>query len=64
MGKWWIRSLYASSTVVKHAVHEQELDKEQKEEKLGREEEEGELAYEPHSPYYSPVHPPEFFEDK
>ena len=26
--------------------------------------EEGELAYEPHSPYYSPVHPPEFYEDE
>ena len=63
-GSWWIRSPYASSTVVNpHAVHKQELDQEQKEE-LGREEEEGELAYEPHSPYYSPVHLPEFYEDQ
>ena len=61
-GSWWIRSPYASSTVVNpHAVHEQ-LDQEQKE--LGREEEEGELAYEPHSPYYSLVHPPKFYEDE
>ena len=29
-----------------------------------KEEEEGELAYEPHSPYYSPVHPPEFYGDE
>ena len=64
-GSWQIRSPYASSTVVNpHAVHKQ-LDQEQKGEKLGREEEEeGELAYEPHSPYYSPVHPPEFYEDE
>ena len=59
-----IRSPYASSTVVKHAVHEQELDQEQKKEESGREEEEGELAYEPHSPYYSSVHLPEFYEDE
>ena len=64
-GSWWIRSPYASSTVVNpHTVHEQELDQEQKEKELGREEEEGELAYEPHSPYYSPVHLPEFYEDE
>ena len=64
LGSWQIRSPYASSTVVKHAVHEQELDQEQKEEEPGREEEEGELAYEPHSPYYSPVHPAKFYEDE
>ena len=63
-GTWQIRSPYASRTVVIHAVHKQELDQEQKEEESGREEEEGELAYEPHSPYYSPVHPPEFHEDE
>ena len=63
-GSWQIRSLYALSTVVSpHAVHKQ-LNQEQKEEELGREEEEGELACEPHSPYYSPVHPPEFYEDE
>ena len=63
-GSWQIRSPYASSIVVNpHAVHEQ-LDQEQKEEQSGREEEEGELAYEPHSPYYSLVHPPEFYEDE
>ena len=64
-GSWWIRSPYASSTVVNpYIVHKQELDQEQEEEELGREEEEGELAYEPNSPYYSPVHPPEFYEDE
>ena len=60
-GSWWIRLPYATNTVVSpHAVHKQ-VNQEQKE--LGREEE-GELAYEPHSPYYSPVHPPEFYEDE
>ena len=41
----------------------QTIKSEQKEEGLDREEEEGELAYE-HSPYYSPVHPPKFYEDE
>ena len=64
-GIWWVRSPYASSTVVNpHTVYEQEWDQEQKQEELGREEEEGELAYEPHSPYHSPVCPPEFYEDE
>ena len=62
-GSWQIRSPYATSNVVSpHAIHKQ-LNQEQKEEELGREEE-GELAYEPHSPYYSPVYPPEFYEDE
>ena len=62
-GSWQIRSPHASSTVVsQHAVHKH-LNQEQKEEESGREEE-GELAYEPHNPYYSPVHPPEFYEDE
>ena len=62
-GSWQIRSPYATNTVVSHAVHKQ-LNQEQREEELGREEEEGELAYEPHSPYYSSVYPPEFYEDE
>ena len=52
-----------NTAVSSHAVHKQ-LNQEQKEEELGREEEEGELAYKSHSPYYSPVHPPEFYEDE
>ena len=54
-GSWKIKSHHTSSIAnTPNAT--------QKEEELGREEEEGELAYEPHSPYYSPVHPPEFYE--
>ena len=61
-GSWQIRLPYALSTVVSpHAVHKQ-VNQGQKEEESGREE--GELAYEPHSPYYSPVHAPEFYEDE
>ena len=56
-GSWHIKSLHTSSTA-------NTLNTEQKEEELGREEEEGELAYEPHSPYYSPVHLPVFYEDE
>ena len=56
-GSWHIKSNYTSITA-------KTLNMAQKEEELGREEEEGELAYEPHSSYYSPVHPPEFYEDE
>ena len=56
-GSWQIRSPYATSTVASpHTVHKQASQEEK--------EEEGELVYEPHSPYYSPVHPPEFYEDE
>ena len=64
-GSWQIQLSYATSTVTSpHAVHKQVVQGE-KEKELGREEdEEGELVYEPHSPYYSPVHPPKFYEDE
>ena len=54
---WQIRLPYATSTITSpHAVHKQV--------NQGEKEEEGELAYEPHSPYYSPVHLPKFYEDE
>ena len=64
-GSWQIRLPYGTSTVTSlYAVHKQVVQGE-KEKDLGREEEEeGDLAYEPHSPYYSPVHPPKFYEDE
>ena len=56
--EWGSSSLwspYASSTVASsHAAHKQ----------LNQGQKEGELAYEPHSPYYSPVPLPEFYEDE
>ena len=56
-GSWQIRSPCATSTVASpHAIHKQV--------NQGEKEEEGELAYEPHSSYYSPVHPPKFYEDE
>ena len=55
LGSWQIRSPYATSTIASlPAVESSQQEKE----------EEGELVYEPHSPYYSPVHPPEFYEDE
>ena len=58
-GNWWIRLPYAISTVTSlHAVTKQVS---QEGEEKGKERE---LVYEPHSPYYSPVHPPEFYEDE
>ena len=56
-GSWQITLPYTTSTVASpHTVHKQ-LSQEEKEE-------EGELVYEPHSPYYSPVHLPEVYEDE
>ena len=54
-GSWQIRSPYATSTIASpSAVQPSQQEKE----------EEGELVYEPPSPYYSPVHPPKFYEDE
>ena len=54
-GSWQIRLPYATSTIASPpAVQTSQQEKE----------EEGELVYELHSPYYSPVHPPEFHEDE
>ena len=56
-GSWQTRSSYATNTVASpHAVHKQASQEEKEEER--------ELVYEPHSPYYSPVHPPKFYEDE
>ena len=58
-GSWQIkRSQLASSTgVTPNSVHEeQDSDQEQQE----QQQEEIELVYQPHSPYYLLVHPPEF----
>ena len=52
---WQIRSPYTTSTISSPPMV---LSNEQ------RKEEEGEMVYEPHSPYYSPVHPLEFYEDE
>ena len=58
-GNWWIRLPYTTSTVTSpHTVTKQVNQEEEEREK------ERELVYEPHSPYYSPVHPPEFYEDE
>ena len=56
-GNWHIRSPYAISTVTSPYAVTKQVNQE-------GEEKERELVYEPHSPYYSPVHPPEFYEDE
>ena len=54
-GSWQIISPYATSTFTSPPmVWSSEQGKE----------EEVEMVFEPHSPYYSPVHPPEFYEDE
>ena len=53
-GSWRIRSPYATSTIASPPMAQSSEQRK----------EEGEMVYEPHSPYYSPVHPPEFYEDE
>ena len=54
-GSWQIRSPYTTSTVASPpAIQTSRQEKD----------EEGELVYEPQGPYYSPVHPPKFYEDE
>ena len=49
----WIKSPYATSTIASPPLtHTNEQRKED------------EMVYVPHSPCYSPVHPPEFYEDE
>ena len=53
-GNWRIKSPYATSSIAStHMVCSKEQRKEEEE-----------MVYEPHTPYYSPVHPPEFYEDE
>ena len=54
-GSWHIRSPYTTSTIASPPMVQSSEQ---------RKEEEGEMVYEWHSPYYLPVHPPEFYEDE
>ena len=58
-GTWQIRSPYATNTVTSPHALTKQVDQEGEEK-----EKERELVYEPHSPYYSLVHPPECYKDK
>ena len=52
-GSWRIKSPYATSSIASPPLaHRKEQRKED------------EMVYVPHSPYYSPVHPPEFYEEE
>ena len=50
-GSWKVKSPYATSTIARPALNNQNQSNE-------------EMVYVPHSPYYSPVHPPTFYGDK
>ena len=53
-GSWRVRSPYTTSSIASpHMVCSKEQRKEEEE-----------VVYEPHSPYCSPVHPPEFYENE
>ena len=51
-GSWRIKLLYATSTITRPPLASNGQRKDD------------EMVYVPHSPYYSPVHPPEFYEDE
>ena len=51
-GSWHIKSPYATSTIASP------------DEKGEQENDTDKIMYVPHSPYYSPVHPPQFYEDE
>ena len=51
-GSWHVKSPYATSTIASP-----------NQENKGESQNKGEIVYEPHSLYYSPVHPPEFYEE-
>ena len=50
-GSWKVKSPYATSTIASPSVNNQNQTNE-------------EMVYVPHSPYYSPVHPPMFYGDE
>ena len=51
-GSWKVKSPYATSTIASPSLL------------LNEQNQNNEMVYVPHSPYYSPVHPPEFYEDQ
>ena len=55
-GSWKIKSPYATSTVASPILDENEHVQNSKNE--------GKLTYIPHSPYYEPVHSPQFYGDE
>ena len=50
-GSWKVKFPYATSTIASPSVNNQNQSNE-------------EMVYVPHSPYYSPVHPPTFYGDE
>ena len=50
-GSWKVKSPYATSMIASPPVNDQSQNNE-------------EMVYVPHSPYYSPVHPPTFYDDE
>ena len=57
-GSWKIKSPYATSTTASPS-----LDINNQKQNQSQDQNNEEMVYVPHSPYYAPVHPPEFYED-
>ena len=51
-GSWKVKSPYATSTIASPSLNVNQQNQNNEE-----------MVYVPHSPYYSPVHPPEFYGD-
>ena len=51
-GSWKVKSPYATSTIASPSLIS------------NKQNQNSEMVYVPHSPYYSPVHPPEFYGDE
>ena len=52
-GGWKVKSPYATSTIASPSLNLNDPNQNNEE-----------MVYVPHSPYYSPVHPPEFYGDE
>ena len=58
-GSWKIKSPYVTSTIASPP-----LDINNQNQNQSQDQNNEEMVYVPHSPYYAPVHPPEFYEDE
>ena len=60
-GSWKIKSPYATSTVASPILNDNSQAQTYSQ---NNENDEDKLTYIPHSPYYEPVHSPQFYEDE
>ena len=59
-GSWKVKSSYTTSTIASASLDISQIQNQNQNQNQQNEE----MVYVPHSPYYSPVHPPTFYEDE